>query len=790
RYYIASTMKVYRWKLKILGIFFVVWTVMSVYLVFYVVNERYSEVENDEKLMHDIFFVMPSRNWIVLPPRKHDEIVDRIDVEGFLTNLTKIVDDWNIVVILDGNETLNRRNLINVHVIRYDELMDLEYSITKYVSTSVNFRRMIGYLFAIENGAQRIYDADETLIMTSFPKFNLDKNKRFLTPEAVGMYNIFQHFGQSDLWPRGFEQLEVEKNMNTEVRDYKLQWYRTPSIQHSLWQGHPDINQLLLESHKERTAEIFFDSRSPPIVIPKGAVAPYGAANTLYTKDVFWSLFLMPSRETDADIFRSIWAQKLLTDNQSVSFLLSSVTRGEQEYSEISKDLSGFLHFMVAWQCMMNDIVECKEMLIDNLLEFGYWQIIDKQMFDAWNEDLNRIGYKMKIKESRFTEDETSKYYISSKAFIYFPVEQPHHFKVRSRFKSEKEYLVQFQRSKCPKFPRNLLLNRQAKKSSFSDVILHIVFNRLVNMDEIFPILKLAYKHQYPSMIICGPKAGIDIARKHRLSYISSYSNHPYITAQNQMDCDVVVQEMDYNTVGVMRTHDDNILHSWHMIKWNKSKIWYTGAHHWLVASVDLLDKVVLRPDGSYQTKIDEWDNKKMKRPKSRYIFGKNRAKFGIGFRPADWFTIGTELRKLKKVFGKLKASRPGSILYRCHTNLMIRLHGSYRVDYAQADHFYVPKRLAKDFTDLLMLFLNENIFFEDAIPSVLRCIERPEFHQIIPFRHLYYKLILPTVENYNSHLKFSYVHPVKIGPLLKNATLTDTLLCDLILKEQLTRAV
>ncbi|CAM1154608.1 Uncharacterised protein g11305, partial [Pycnogonum litorale] len=39
----------------------------------------------------------------------------------------------------------------------------LNYHILTNDSDSVNLRRMVGYLFAIENGARAIYDADETI---------------------------------------------------------------------------------------------------------------------------------------------------------------------------------------------------------------------------------------------------------------------------------------------------------------------------------------------------------------------------------------------------------------------------------------------------------------------------------------------------------------------------------------------------------------------------------------------------------------------------------------------------
>ncbi len=78
--------------------------------------------------------------------------------------------------------------------------------------------QMIGYLYAIKQGAKYIWDAedikDDDFIIDSFAEPFPDilgegemYEKSILLPKRYGnetAFNPYKHFGQPDLWPRGF----------------------------------------------------------------------------------------------------------------------------------------------------------------------------------------------------------------------------------------------------------------------------------------------------------------------------------------------------------------------------------------------------------------------------------------------------------------------------------------------------------------------------------------------------------------------------------------------------------
>lgn len=95
---------------------------------------------------------------------------------SFIINLEKIIEGWKIVVI--GNN--------NIDDIKWEIFSDsekliylsietqncLNYNITNYLKINSSFRKIIGYLFAIEYGAKEIFEIDEDLQFNDLSEIN------------------------------------------------------------------------------------------------------------------------------------------------------------------------------------------------------------------------------------------------------------------------------------------------------------------------------------------------------------------------------------------------------------------------------------------------------------------------------------------------------------------------------------------------------------------------------------------------------------------------------------------
>lgn len=169
-------------------------------------------------------------------------------------------------------------------------------------------RKMMGYVYAMRQGADVIIDTDDDNIPYAdwnFPGFG----GSFTTSrEDLGWVNIYHHFSQQPIWPRGLPLRNIRDS-----RD-KLQWQEQANrVNVGIWQGladeDPDVDALY-----RLTSDVpcIFEKKDP-VVLEKGTTCPFNSQNTAIRKELFPLLFL-PSFVTFrfTDILRGIIAQPIL----------------------------------------------------------------------------------------------------------------------------------------------------------------------------------------------------------------------------------------------------------------------------------------------------------------------------------------------------------------------------------------------------------------------------------------------------------------------------------------------
>ncbi|HEY6502374.1 MAG TPA: STELLO glycosyltransferase family protein, partial [Chitinophagaceae bacterium] len=205
-------------------------------------------------------------------------------------------------------------------------------------------RKMIGYVYAMQQGADIIIDTDDDNIPDagwSFPSFE----GNFLTSKNdLGWVNIYHHFSDQPIWPRGLPL----RNIN-DSRD-KLQWQKEKTSQRiGIWQGladeDPDVDAIYrLVSN---TPCVF--QKKEPVVLEKGTACPFNSQNTAIQKELFPLLFL-PSFVTFrfTDILRGIIAQPILWQHgYHLGFTEATVVqkRNEHDYfKDFESEVPMYLH--------------------------------------------------------------------------------------------------------------------------------------------------------------------------------------------------------------------------------------------------------------------------------------------------------------------------------------------------------------------------------------------------------------------------------------------------------------
>ena len=169
-------------------------------------------------------------------------------------------------------------------------------------------RKMLGYIYAMQHGADVIIDTDDDNIPYPSWKFPAFEDRFQCTQPDLGWINIYHHFTEQAIWPRGLPLRNIRDKRE------KLQWsHEQPSSQVGIWQGladeDPDVDAIYRLTSD--TPCIF--QKKQPVVLAQGTVSPFNSQNTAFRQELFPLLFL-PSFVTFrfTDILRGIIAQPIL----------------------------------------------------------------------------------------------------------------------------------------------------------------------------------------------------------------------------------------------------------------------------------------------------------------------------------------------------------------------------------------------------------------------------------------------------------------------------------------------
>jgi hypothetical protein len=251
--------------------------------------------------------------------------------------------DFHLVVVGD-KKTPTGWHSPNCTFLNTDAQVALSPSLANVIPFNHYGRKMIGYIYAMQQGADIIIDTDDDNIPYpgwSFPSFEGD----FLTSKNdLGWVNIYHHFSDQAIWPRGLPL----RNIN-DSRD-KLQWQKGKTNHHiGIWQGladeDPDVDAIYRLT--SNTPCIF--QKKQPVVLEKGTICPFNSQNTAIQKELFPLLFL-PSFVTFrfTDILRGIIAQPILWQHDyRLGFTEATVVqkRNEHDYfKDFESEVPMYLH--------------------------------------------------------------------------------------------------------------------------------------------------------------------------------------------------------------------------------------------------------------------------------------------------------------------------------------------------------------------------------------------------------------------------------------------------------------
>lgn len=251
--------------------------------------------------------------------------------------------DYQLVVVGD-KKTPADWNHPNVTYLDVQAQIDLSSALANAIPFNHYGRKMIGYIYALQQGAEVIIDTDDDNIPYEnwdFPAFD----GSFTSSEKdLGWVNIYHRFSEQEIWPRGLPLRHIRDSRE------KLKWQSNKKQQSiGIWQGladdDPDVDAIYrLTSNQPCTFE-----KSEPVVLAEGTVCPFNSQNTAIRKELFPLLFL-PSFVTFrfTDILRGIIAQPVLWQHgYKLGFTEATVIqkRNEHDYfKDFESEVPMYLH--------------------------------------------------------------------------------------------------------------------------------------------------------------------------------------------------------------------------------------------------------------------------------------------------------------------------------------------------------------------------------------------------------------------------------------------------------------
>jgi hypothetical protein len=238
--------------------------------------------------------------------------------------------DYQLIVIGDNKSPLDW-HCDGVIYLSVKDQQKLNYPIIKDLPFNHYSRKMIGYLFAIEHGAEIIIDTDDDNIPYDNWKFPAFEGKYECIDGNKGFINIYSEFTDQKIWPRGLPLPLINTPNNYNKSDTIAQI----GVWQGLADGDPDVDAIYRLTDNTPCT---FNKRAP-IIIDKGTISPFNSQNTAFVKKLFPLLYL-PSFVSFrfTDILRGMIAQPIMWQADYLLGVTEATVIQERNIHDYAKD--------------------------------------------------------------------------------------------------------------------------------------------------------------------------------------------------------------------------------------------------------------------------------------------------------------------------------------------------------------------------------------------------------------------------------------------------------------------
>jgi hypothetical protein len=279
----------------------------------------------------------------------------------------------------------------------------LGYSILDHIPTNSFGRKNVGFIFAIQHGAQVIYDTDDDneisdqMLMELWSMRDWSSGHNALFEWMKGGSNPYPAFGADHVWPRGLPLDQVKDQAS-----YK--WTLATSVINktdicvvqSLANEEPDVDAIYRLTNPNYP--LLFGSKQTACQIDAGWMAPFNAQATLFFKEAFPFLLLpVTVHGRVSDIWRSYMAQALMKCSLVFSTPWVTQIRNSHNYlADFQAELPLYIQSTALVAHLMNQskYLSLSGAMVD-AYEYGVVENLDLALAFAWESDLERAALSL-----------------------------------------------------------------------------------------------------------------------------------------------------------------------------------------------------------------------------------------------------------------------------------------------------------------------------------------------------------------------------------------------------------
>lgn len=280
----------------------------------------------------------------------------------------------------------------------------LPYELAKILPANSYSRKNLGYLAAMETGTATIYETDDD----NAPMSHWDMRYPMLTAKTVraGRWvNVYSHYTDEDVWPRGLPPLEAD-TLSELTTDGS---FVMAPVQQGLAQYSPDVDAIW---RLTQDREIWFNSTGS-VLVPPGTWSPFNSQSTWWWFEAFELMYLPSYCSWRAcDIIRAFITQRIMWErNQGILYVGPEVIQKRNEhdlYQDLIEEIPILMHaeeivrvledvHVIPYLSNRSNVVDCYAALVRE----GFLPEKEMELVYTWMDDMTRL---LRRSEKRFYE--------------------------------------------------------------------------------------------------------------------------------------------------------------------------------------------------------------------------------------------------------------------------------------------------------------------------------------------------------------------------------------------------